>query len=51
MKEWLLANGITHVAMESTGVEFEKLGGYKVSLEKNEATKTWDNTILGRFLL
>ena len=26
MKEWLLANGITHVAMESTGVEFKKLG-------------------------
>ena len=22
MKEWLLANSITHVAMESTGVEF-----------------------------
>lgn len=39
MKEWLLANGITHVAMVSTGVELKKLG-YKVRLEKNEATKT-----------
>lgn len=35
MKEWLLANGITHVAMESTGVEFKKLV-YKVSLEKKQ---------------
>ena len=31
--------------------ELKKLG-YKVSLEKNmEATESWDNTILGRFLL
>ena len=35
MKEWLLANNITHVAMESTGVEFKKLV-YKVSFEKKQ---------------
>ena len=35
MKEWLLANNITHVGMESTGVELKKLV-YKVSFEKKQ---------------